>query len=70
MILLLLDFSAELAYFHASLIDLKLVVRHWNGFNRIERPRRQFVNGSTSERHILQFGVPQVSILGPFLYSL
>ena len=34
--------------------------------------RPQFINanGSTSEHHVLQFGVSQGSVLGPHLYSL
>ena len=40
-ILLLLDLSAAfdtvatVSYFHAFLVDLELVVRHWHGFDRI-----------------------------------
>ena len=78
-VLLLLDLSAafETLADHCILFS-RLTRRFGIGGRALEwfrlylGDRTQFVNtnGSTSERRVLQFGVPQGSVLGPLLFSL
>ena len=77
-ILLLLDFSAAFntvdhQILHSHLrtrFNIKGKVLEW--FRSYLSGRMQFVkvNGMTSDRHGLDFGVPQGSVLGPLLYTL
>ena len=76
-ILLLLDFSADFdtvnhQILHSCLrtrFNIKGKVLEW--FRSYLSGRTQFVkvNGMTSDRHGLDFGVPQGSVLGPLLYT-
>ena len=78
MILLLLDLSAAFDTVDHSFLLSRLSNRFRIGGTALEwfrsylSNRTQFVNvnGSTSERHVLQFGVLQGSVLGPLLYSM
>ena len=60
------------SYFDAFLFDIGIGGTALELFRSYLVDRTQFVNinGSTSERCALQFGVPQPSVLGPLLYSL
>ena len=78
MILLLLDLSAAFDTVDHCILLSRLSRRFEIGGRALEwfqlylGDRTQFVNinGSTSERRVLQFGVPQGLVLGPFLSSL
>ena len=78
MILLLLDLSAAFETLDHCILLSRLSRRFGIGGPALEwfrlylGDRTQFVNtnGSTSERRVLQFGVPQGSVLGPLLFSL
>ena len=75
-ILVLLDLSAALillimvSFSRDCPIALELLELYWNGFYHIFLIV-QFVqvNGARSVSHVLEFGVPQGSFLGPLLYS-
>ena len=77
-ILLLLDLSAAFDTVNHSILLSRLSHPFGIGGTALEwfrsylTNRTQFVNvnGSTSERHVLQFDVPQGSVLGPLLYSM
>ena len=77
-ILLLLDLSAAFGTVDHCILLSRLSRRFGIGGRALEWfrlylvDRTQFVNinGSTSERRVLQFGVPQGLVLGPLLYSL
>ena len=76
--MLLLDISAAFDTVYHYILLSRLSSRFGIGGTALEwfrsylSDRTQFVNvnGSMSERHVLQFGVPQGSVLGPLLYSL
>ena len=77
-ILLLLDLSAAFETLDHSILLSRLSRRFGIGGTALEwfrlylGDRTQFVNTnrSTSERRVLQFGVPQGPVLGPLLFSL
>ena len=77
-ILLLLDLSATFDTVDHCILLSRLSRRFGVGgtalawFQSYLDDRTQFVNtnGSTFERRVLQFGVPQGSVLGPLLFSL
>ena len=77
MILQLLDLSAAFDTVDHCILLSRLSCRFGMGGTALEwfrsylGNRTQFVNinGFTSERRVLQFGVPQRSFLGPLLYS-
>ena len=77
-ILLILDLSAAFDSVDHCILLSRLSRRFGVGgtalawFQSYLGDRIQFVNtnGSTFERRVLQFGVPQGSVLGPFLFSL
>ena len=77
-ILLLLDLSAAFDTVDHCILLSRLSRRFGIGGRALEwfrlylGDRTQFVNinGSTSERHVLQFGVPQGLVLGRLLFSL
>jgi len=78
-ILLLLDLSAAFDTVDHCILLSRISCRFGMGGTALELfrsylligNRTQFVNinGFTSERRVLQFGVPQGSFLGPLLYS-
>jgi len=78
MILLLLDLTAAFDTVDHCILLSRISSRFEIGGTALEWFRSylsdssQFVNvnGSTSERHIPQFSVPQRFVLGPLLYSL
>ena len=78
MILLLHDLSAAFDIVDLCILLSRLSRRFGIGCRALEWFRlylgdhTQFVNinGSTSERHVLQFGVPQGLVLGRLLFSL
>ena len=77
-ILLLLDLSAAFFTVDHCILLSRLSRRFGIGGRALEwfrlylGDRTQFVNinGSTSERRVLKFGVPQGLVLGPLLFSL
>ena len=77
-ILLLLDLSAAFDTVNHCILLSRLSRRFGIGGRALEwfrlylADRTQFVNinGRTSKRHVLQFGVPQGLVLGPLLFSL
>ena len=77
-ILLILDLSAAFDSVDHCILLSRLSRRFGVGgtalawFQSYLDDRTQFVNtnGSTFERRVLQFGVPQGSVLGPLLFSL
>ena len=77
-ILLLLDLSPAFDTVDHVILLSRLFSRFGIGGTALEwfrsylSDRTQFVNvnGSTSEHHVLQFSVPQGSVLGLLLYSL